>query len=531
VRILVLLNTNAGGRDRIESLREYLHGKQWTVREPADADAFETELKRATAEGFDRLVVAGGDGTVHRAVNVLAAVPGAPPLGIIPLGTGNDFARTLDLPLDPLAAADAIETGHVRSLDAIEVSGDATLTMINAATGGFAGQVTTNLTDERKQSWGPLAYVREAADLAADPPRWSVTVRLDGGRERTYEAFNVVVANGRTSAGGIPIAPKASPEDGRLDVLIVKATEALDRAVIASRILAGDYDREDAVVSRRAKRVEIRCDPAMPFSLDGEEREGRHFRFRVRPRAVAFVVGPGYRGHVRRYRAGVLGLAAGVFGGFARLLRAAPTAAPVAVLSLLIGCLLFAGIVAKRHDFAETNAAVLNGVFTYRTDAGTRLAIGLTRLGSSPAVVLIVCGIAAALAARRRFLDASILAVIVFGAMISNALLKLVFTDLRPELAPSPDPAEGYSFPSGHAAAAVALYGTLAALVPRGTPRWRWLAVGACLVTAVCIMASRLVLGVHWPTDVAAGALVGGVWLAGGLAVRSVARRRAAATG
>lgn len=531
MRILVLLNSNAGGRGHIESLREHLLRKGWTLREPADRVEFEAEWKRAKAGGFDRVVVAGGDGTVHRAVNGLAGLPPAPPLGIIPLGTGNDFARTLGMPLDPFEAADAIESGRVRSLDCIAVSGDVTVTMINAATGGFAGQVTTNLTDERKQSWGPLAYLREAAEIAADPPIWAVTVRFDNGPPQTYEACNVVVANGRTSGGGIPIAPKANPEDGRLDVLIVKATEALDRAVIASRILAGDYDREGDVVVRRVREFELCCTPPMPFSLDGEECEGRHFHFRVKPRAVPMVVGPDYRRHNRRHRAGLLGLAAGLFGGLVRLLRAVPAAAPGAAISLVAGTILFAFLIATRRSFSEANVTLLNGIAAYRTDAITNGAIGFTRLGNSPVVAILVCGIAAALASRRRFLDAAVLAVIVFGAMISNALLKLVFTDIRPDLAPSPLPADGYSFPSGHSAAAVALYGTLAAQCLRGTSRGRWFGAVVCLVAASGIMASRLVLGVHWPTDVVAGALVGAVWLAGGLAVRAVARRRTSSSG
>lgn len=306
----------------MDSLREQIQSRGWTIREPVDADDFKVQLRRAMQEPFERIVLAGGDGTLHSALNALDG-PNRTPLALLPLGTGNDWARTTAVPLDPLAALPLVVSGRVKVFDTIRIRGDETSRLLNAATGGFAGEVTGRLSDERKSYWGPLAYLREAGAVAVDPPQWSITVRFDGGQRLRYDVINVVVANGRTAGGGIPVAPTANAQDGRLDVLLVMASDAFDRTVITARVLAGDYDRDELVLHRRAKSFELTSDTDMTFSFDGETVSGKYFHFAVEPKNLRFVVGPEYHQRGPRRRFVLLGWLFDWFGRFLRLFRRA----------------------------------------------------------------------------------------------------------------------------------------------------------------------------------------------------------------
>lgn len=280
-------------------MRSAIEARGWILRQPVDLASFKVALQQAADEGFDRLVIAGGDGTVHFAVNSFGH-RSRPAIALLPLGTGNDLARTLAIPLDPIAALAIAEKGRVRRIDTVSVHGDSQTRLINAATGGFAGQVTAKLTASMKQSWGAMAYVRQAAEIAFNPPRWSVRIRCDRKKDEEFEIVNIAVANGRTAGGGFMIAPRACLEDGWLDIVLVQAASMLDHTVVTARILAGDYDLDEVVRVRRARRLELWATPPIPFSFDGEECIGSHFVFTVERKAIAMVVGPGYRKRVGR---------------------------------------------------------------------------------------------------------------------------------------------------------------------------------------------------------------------------------------
>jgi diacylglycerol kinase (ATP) len=245
--------------------------------------------------GYELIVAAGGDGTINEVVNGLAAASAHATLGIIPLGTGNDLARTLAIPSDPLEALALLTRGPVRVIDLMKIeSADATAYGINVAAGGFSGQVDEVLTEELKATWGPLAYLIGAARVLPDLTGYETSIAWEDGPPERVEALNVVVANGRTVGGGIPVAPSANPEDGRLDVVVVRYGSAVELLGVAARLLAGNYLTSERVFHRQVRRVRIASRPGMWFNVDGELLTNEPVTISVRPQALHVVVGPTY---------------------------------------------------------------------------------------------------------------------------------------------------------------------------------------------------------------------------------------------
>ncbi|MDT0630891.1 diacylglycerol/lipid kinase family protein [Rubrivirga litoralis] len=302
--MLVLYNSNAGsapGAD-VDALRTYRGVELVACENPDDTIAAAADAART---GHDVVVAAGGDGTIHLVANGLMEAGGSaedrPALGVLPLGTGNDFARTLGLPLkQPVGAAvEALGHAPTRTLDLIRVShpdGEGqTQYAVNACAGGFSGAVDEILTDDLKATWGPLAYLVGGVKALPALDGYRTHVTWGGGPAETVDAFNIVVANGRTAGGGRPVAPRASPEDGLLDVVLVRSGTGLDVARLLARAAAGDYLDDDGIVFDQVERVAVTSTPGMWFNVDGELRTNDPITFEVVPAALRVLVGPGYQ--------------------------------------------------------------------------------------------------------------------------------------------------------------------------------------------------------------------------------------------
>lgn len=299
----VLYNSEAGSApDADVDVLRTLPGVDLVACESPDDTI--TAAAEATHAGHDLVVAAGGDGTVHLVANgLMEAGTDArtrPALGVFPLGTGNDLARTLGMNLDasPIEAMDTLRRADLRPLDLIRVTHPGcegkTNFAVNVCAGGFSGEVDEVLTSDLKSTWGPLAYLLGAAQVIPELEGYETRIAWDGGPEEAVDAFNVVVANGRTAGGGTPVAPRASIEDGRLDVVVIRAGDGLDIARLAARALAGDYLEDDHVVFNRVSRLTVTARPGMWFNVDGELRTKDPVTFEVVPGALRVAVGPGY---------------------------------------------------------------------------------------------------------------------------------------------------------------------------------------------------------------------------------------------
>lgn len=222
----------------------------------ADSAAGSAELaKRAVAEGADVLVALGGDGLAHVAVQACAGTATA--LAVIPAGTGNDLARALCVPAEPLVAAssvaEAIRTGRLTSMDLGRVAGGSWFATVLCA--GFDSAVNERAN---KLRWPPgprrydLAILTELAQLRPYP----LVVETDSTVLR-QDATMVSVGNLPFYGGGIPICPDAVSDDGLLDVTVVGATTRRDLLAMLPRLRSGRHVDHPAVTTLRARTVHL----------------------------------------------------------------------------------------------------------------------------------------------------------------------------------------------------------------------------------------------------------------------------------
>ena len=246
--------------------------------------------RNALRRGCDYLICAGGDGTLNEIVNGVAEAGKKVRIGIVPLGTGNDFARTLGLPISVEENIDILRAAKTRPVDIVRVRGRRARYFVNVAAGGFSGLVRRKITPEIKKSWGPLAYIRAAAAALPKLHAYKATLALDQDEEVSAALYNVIIANGRYAAAGLPIAPDADPADGLLDIVLIPKRSTPEMLVLAAEIILGKHLADDAIICRRARKVSVRSKPGMWFNVDGELVGSVPATFQIVPRALKFVV-------------------------------------------------------------------------------------------------------------------------------------------------------------------------------------------------------------------------------------------------
>jgi diacylglycerol kinase (ATP) len=203
---------------------------------------------------------------------------------------------------------------RTRSVDAVALEREhAQRWFINVSVGGAIDELRESLSDDLKERWGPLAYLRAGADaiakLLTESEPHQIELRLDGGAPVELEVWTVAIANGRTAGGGIPVAPAADPGDGLLDVVAIAGVRGVAMAKVAAQVLLGTHldDRtpdvpartgdatpsdDDPIFFARARTVEVRAKPSMPFSTDGEMSSGSESCFVAHAAALEMIVGP-----------------------------------------------------------------------------------------------------------------------------------------------------------------------------------------------------------------------------------------------
>lgn len=301
-QILVIWNPGAGRAEIAPAALNALHAR-------GDVEVFESTSDEAAAERIAQLaphermvVAAGGDGTVHIVVNSLMRLDPdkRPVMAVLPLGTANDFCESLAMPDDLLAAITRLNSTP-RTIDIGELeTSQGSHFFANMATGGNSDRVTSNLTPEIKERWGPLCYLRGAIPLLTDLIVFDVLLTVDGQTTpERIEVLNIMVANGRTNAGRLPVAPQASLEDGYLDLILVRDGTLAELAGLATRFAISDYLQSEQVVFRRVKEIEFASNPQPRFSLDGNLIDEEARRFRVHPASLRVIVGTDYQTQVQ----------------------------------------------------------------------------------------------------------------------------------------------------------------------------------------------------------------------------------------
>jgi diacylglycerol kinase (ATP) len=245
------------------------------------------------------LIVVGGDGTINEVINGLgrAGFPKGVTLAVLPMGTGNDLAATLAIPEDIQEAQQAIRENRVRTFDVARIrsEGVGERFFINVASGGYGAEISTLADEEMKSRWGKLAYFRASLEKARSYDVREVRVMLDG-EERMLRAVNVAVGNCRYAGGGWLAAPKANPEDGLLDFVVIEDIGLKEALALAPAALArSDYLGKEGIFWARARRIRVETQPGgLEFTADGELIGDEPADFEVIPHTLKVVVGPDY---------------------------------------------------------------------------------------------------------------------------------------------------------------------------------------------------------------------------------------------
>ncbi|MGA8987235.1 diacylglycerol/lipid kinase family protein [Aeromicrobium sp.] len=291
---LAIANADAGSADEdtIEQVVELL-GRG------ADVELVETSSPEDLAAaldvrpGIDGVVVLGGDGSLHAVVEALRSGDrlGDVAIGLVPLGTGNDFAATLALPEDGLEAAGVIAAGRTRQIDLIIDAQDHVV--VNAAHIGI-GAEAARIAGPWKKALGPVGYVIGAAisgarGLTQTGARLEITV--DGTTlDRKEPVIQLAVGNGRFVGGGAPLLPQADPSDGELDIAVAYTESPRRRIAYARSIRRGDHHRRDDVVYVRGTRVSVRGDE-LACTSDGElSPPAAEYAWRIEPGVLTMYV-------------------------------------------------------------------------------------------------------------------------------------------------------------------------------------------------------------------------------------------------
>ncbi|CAN5709686.1 diacylglycerol kinase [soil metagenome] len=289
----IICNPGAGSVDDREAIRAQLQEfPSATVHFTEGAGDATRLAQEAVEQGCGAVIAAGGDGTLNEVINGIAAHAGSLQVGLIPLGTGNDFAKMLNLPDNIEDCIDVLRSGTTRPVDLVRVTTDRVRHFVNVSAGGFSGAVNEKLTPEIKQNWGPLAYLRCAAEALPELRAHRTEIVLDDTAPMAVDLFNAVIANGRYVAGGTMIAPEAEIDDGLLDIVLVPQNPAGDIALVAAQIALGRHLKSEGVIFRRAAKVSISSVPGMWFNVDGELIGNEPAVFEVLPRALTFLTGP-----------------------------------------------------------------------------------------------------------------------------------------------------------------------------------------------------------------------------------------------
>lgn len=288
-RVLVVCNRPAEADEAFAAAIEESRsrGHEVTVR-PIDHPSEASRLtEEAIDAGVDTVVAAGGDGTLHGVLNgVLKGNRAACSVGLVPFGTGNDFATACGIPSDDpkLAFQLAVETQAV-PIDVGRVNGH---WFVNAASGGFGAEVTTDTPQGLKQVLGRFAYfLTGLVQFTQVEPRYARLTGPDFDWEGDLLAL--AVANGPQAGGGFRLAPQAVLDDGVFDVVVIPNVSWTELGTLLSDYMTLHPEANlDRVVYTRVPWVEVQTREEMQVNVDGEPIHGTMFRFELRPQALPF---------------------------------------------------------------------------------------------------------------------------------------------------------------------------------------------------------------------------------------------------
>jgi diacylglycerol kinase (ATP) len=252
--------------DRLQELGVPL-GATYAIRDPVRLPETVREVL-GEGSGYRFLILGGGDGSVSSVVDFLAHHDVI--LGLLPLGTANDFARTLGIPSDIEEACQTIASGKLVDVD-LGLAGDNYY--VNVASVGLSVGVTKALSPWMKKRVGALAYpVAAIRAFLSHEPFSAKLIFPDGDHEpgEYGRLLQIAIGNGRFYGGGMVVAPESGIDDRSLDIYAIELGRHRDLIGVARYLKSGDFIRNESVGHYRTKRVRLETEPELPVNIDGE---------------------------------------------------------------------------------------------------------------------------------------------------------------------------------------------------------------------------------------------------------------------
>ncbi|KHN91406.1 lipid kinase [Pectobacterium actinidiae] len=285
---LLFINKHArNGDSSARYVKELLQQSQISIVEPDEKDTGScSDIIRAYADRVDFVIIGGGDGTLN------AAAPGLVdtglPLGVLPLGTANDFARTVGIPREIRQAVQVIANGQRRAVDLGEVNGHL---FFNVSSIGFSAALARGLSAKSKKRWGTLGYALAAFKLLKQSRPFRVEIEHDGIKERV-RTVQVSVGNGRFYGGGMAVADSAAPDDGRLDVYSLEVSHWWEMVALIPFIRKGTHGRWRKVRAFSARELTLSTSKPHDINADGELIGKTPAVFGIREKAIQVFAPP-----------------------------------------------------------------------------------------------------------------------------------------------------------------------------------------------------------------------------------------------
>ena len=288
MRLMLIVNPVSGGgraRKALESVKQALtrlgfdHHAQFTHSLEHASDL----ARQATAD--DEVAVAfGGDGVVGAVAGALAGSDGV--LGVLPGGRGNDFARTLGIPLKPVPACEVLRAGSVQTLDLGQVG---ERTYIGIASCGFDSDAN-RIANQTKLVKGNLVYAYGMVRALASWKPATFTIEVDGGDPERFCGYSVAAANSMYYGGGMMLAPHASLRDGRLELVMIGDVSRHRFLTMSPTVFRGAHVRQPNVTVQRCSSVRISASRPFVMYADGDPIADLPMTVRALPGAVRAIV-------------------------------------------------------------------------------------------------------------------------------------------------------------------------------------------------------------------------------------------------
>ncbi len=285
-KALLVYNPVAGKKvfaSKLDSLAGFFQQRDWLLTPYRTGGQGEQELNKVLAEtAFDAVIVAGGDGSVHHVVNLVLNAGRDIPLGIIPVGTANDFAAHLGLPPELEESCAIIAAGETTRVDIGWASGTY---FINVVSAGLLAEIPHKTDVGLKNVLGKLAYYLKGIEQIPNFRPIGVEI-VSRDRLIKEDILLFLILNGHTAGGFTRLAPRASIEDGVFDMVIVRPCNLGQLLSLFVKLIKGEHISDPRVEYFQTSQVSINCARAINTDLDGEAGPGFPLEVKVLPQRL-----------------------------------------------------------------------------------------------------------------------------------------------------------------------------------------------------------------------------------------------------